>query len=513
MVDTRYQLQPNESTAAYNERVKQYYTPTSPATPQGWDQPTYNNFKGANPTLEPDKEDTARMQGAPSIKDLYGSISADDAQVDSTTDQFREIAQTPVDEGAIRSETLKRLQTEIDATNQVYAQKLVEAKKVGEQNLGSNAAISARRGLLGSDFGAAANSRVLEENLGREGGVAAEKNSAIQALFAKGEAMAQAEIAAKRGAKAEGATAYLNFLQQSEKRREERTKEAAKRALASGIDLNGIGQSEIKALAKSYGISPEALMAAYVDEVRADEDRTIDQSKKFAEIQKLFSQEQSVADQYGSGIIGEYNFAVANGYQGTFTDYQNEDANRKKSIAAAGNSFGLTPNQVFQATQSLKKTTQTNTAAARELQRQNSILQQTWNRFQSGEAKDLNGTTQAIITTFNKILDPTSVVRETEYDRSAQGQALISSILGKMAAVQQGGPGLTPQSLKELVDLGATYTSNAQTSIDTANRSAQEEAEYFGLNPEFVTTAGSATDEGGSETITAPDGTEVIIID
>ena len=35
----------------------------SPA-PDGWDQETYNNFKAANPTLEPTPEDTARMQAA-----------------------------------------------------------------------------------------------------------------------------------------------------------------------------------------------------------------------------------------------------------------------------------------------------------------------------------------------------------------------------------------------------------------------------------------------------------------
>lgn len=37
----------------------------------------------------------------------------------------------------------------------------------------------------------------------------------------------------------------------------------------------------------------------------------------------------------GTGIIGEYNFAKAKGYQGSFSEYQNEDANRKIQVAAA----------------------------------------------------------------------------------------------------------------------------------------------------------------------------------
>lgn len=40
------------------------YTPSAPA---GWDSTTYSNFKKANPTLEPDAEDTYRMQNADNL--------------------------------------------------------------------------------------------------------------------------------------------------------------------------------------------------------------------------------------------------------------------------------------------------------------------------------------------------------------------------------------------------------------------------------------------------------------
>lgn len=38
-------------------------TPPIPTIPDGWDAQTYQSFKRANPTLEPDAEDTARMNG------------------------------------------------------------------------------------------------------------------------------------------------------------------------------------------------------------------------------------------------------------------------------------------------------------------------------------------------------------------------------------------------------------------------------------------------------------------
>lgn len=164
----------------------------------------------------------------------------------------------------------------------------------------------------------------------------------------------------------------------------------------------------------------------------------------------------------------------------------------------------LTPYQQFQATQAIANQTAKFTDASKELQRQSNVLTQTWNRYASGEAKDLNATTQAIVTTFNKLLDPTSVVREAEYDRSASGQALLSTITGKLSAVIQGGPGLTPASLKELVDLGNLYAQNAQSSITQANQRATQMAEQFGLNPSFVTTPGYTQNTSQTGVTNAP---------
>lgn len=50
----------------------------------------------------------------------------------------------------------------------------------------------------------------------------------------------------------------------------------------------------------------------------------------------IYSGTKSPTDTYGTGSIGEYNFAKSQGYKGSFTDYQNEDANRKASAANGG---------------------------------------------------------------------------------------------------------------------------------------------------------------------------------
>ena len=50
---------------------------------------------------------------------------------------------------------------------------------------------------------------------------------------------------------------------------------------------------------------------------------------------------------------------------------------------------------------------------------------------------------QAVITTFNKMTDPDSVVRESEYARTANDLALWSRIKGKVEKWKRGGAGLT----------------------------------------------------------------------
>ena len=55
---------------------------------------------------------------------------------------------------------------------------------------------------------------------------------------------------------------------------------------------------------------------------------------------------------------------------------------------------------------------------------------------------------QAVLVTFQKILDPTSVVRESEYARSAAGQALLARAQGYMEQLARGGTGMPLSELR-----------------------------------------------------------------
>lgn len=280
---------------------------------------------------------------SPTIASLYGSESSTDKGLDTSVGVYKDIANTPVDEQAIRDATTKRLQAEIDATNGVYAEKLRQAKIAGEGRLGQNAAISARRGLLGSDFGTQANDKVVSDNNAVYGGIDQEKAAAIAAITDKGYSQATAEIAAKNAAKQAGAQNYINFLTQADARKATRTNTAASHALASGVDLSTLSPADLNAVATSYNIDPSALVSSYVsakNAAAAAQKASLVTAPITDSVYKTGSDGTLTQVQKGaatpSSALKEYQYAVANdGYTGSLADWNAQKANQKVTVSGS----------------------------------------------------------------------------------------------------------------------------------------------------------------------------------
>lgn len=144
--------------------------------------------------------------------------------------------------------------------------------------------------------------------------------------------------------------------------------------------------------------------------------------------------------------IQEYNFAKKNGYKGSYTQYQNEDANRKIAIARAGAS-GLTPYQESQALTRLndsisKNTTYTKTVAMR--------------TFVQGVTTALdmqNGVSDiAAINQFQKVIDEGAVTRDQDVKLIQSAQSLASSLQTKISRLQKGDQ-LSPQQRQQMKEL------------------------------------------------------------
>lgn len=301
-------------------------TPNAPANLPG--TPGYNPTGGV-PLSTP----------APTISSLYGSESEADKNLDTTTGVYGTAANTPVDEQAIRDATTARLQAEIDATNKIYDQKLAQAKIAGEGNLGSNAAISARRGLLGSDFGNSLNQDVLTKNDAVYSGIGDERAAALAGITNAGITEANNEIAQKTAAKQQSATDYINFLSQQESRRTARTGNAASQALAAGIDLTDPNSADVKSIASAYNIDPAALVSSFVSAKNAQAAATKANLVSAPITDNVYQpgaggtlNKVQTGTATPDSTLKEYQYAVQNdGFTGSLADWNSQKANQKVS--------------------------------------------------------------------------------------------------------------------------------------------------------------------------------------
>ena len=94
----------------------------------------------------------------------------------------------------------------------------------------------------------------------------------------------------------------------------------------------------------------------------------------------------------------------------------------------------------------------------------------------SGDVQNKVALDQALITMFNKLTDPNSVVRESEYARTPQNLPMVNRIQGAVQKLTKGGAGLTNKDREALVlgakiiadERGKTYNTTLQEYGDLA---------------------------------------------
>ena len=109
---------------------------------------------------------------------------------------------------------------------------------------------------------------------------------------------------------------------------------------------------------------------------------------------------------------------------------------------------------------------------------------------------------QALISLYNKLTDPQSVVRESEYARTQENQALINRITGKMDKWMQGGAGITQDEREALVamarEINSVYNQNYQDRVVEYRGYAKQQQ----LDPDQVATvpkAGTPAPSGATQ--------------
>lgn len=123
-----------------------------------------------------------------------------------------------------------------------------------------------------------------------------------------------------------------------------------------------------------------------------------------------------------------------------------------------------------------------------EIKRQYSIMESALASMEDNlkAGKSISTQDQTIVTTFNKILDPGSVVREGEFARTAEGQSLLSRLQGKLQQVVQGGSGSTPDVLREAAMMAREFVTRSNQSFQKKVESEVQKARIAKLDPRLI---------------------------
>lgn len=219
----------------------------------------------------------------------------------------------------------------------------------------------------------------------------------------------------------------------------------------------------------------------------------------------------------GTGIVGEYNLykaqAEAKGQVPVdFNAYQDIDANRKKSIAAAGiaNEYGLDKEQRTRVAGLLddydkqakdKKTVLSQSAQIDAL----SELALSSNKDKGSRAAAQIGT----IFSFMKMLDPSSTVREGEY-ATAQNTAGVSDQIRNAYNKVKDGSFLTDTQIKGYVSTAKAVAESNRRQLEDIDKEFDRRSKIFGIpsgviSKEAATTTTETLVKTGTEAKTAVD--------
>jgi hypothetical protein len=107
-----------------------------------------------------------------------------------------------------------------------------------------------------------------------------------------------------------------------------------------------------------------------------------------------------------------------------------------------------------------------------------------------------NAVDQGLVMMFNKMLDPGSVVREGEYDRTKQGQSAVMAIQGSLDQLSKGGAGISDKTRADMVALAKELSDASNNRLQREIDFYSEEARNLGVDPSRI--LGSYSDMGFS---------------
>lgn len=144
---------------------------------------------------------------------------------------------------------------------------------------------------------------------------------------------------------------------------------------------------------------------------------------------------------------------------------------------------GLRDYQQFMISDKLAKEWLDISKPTREMNRQFQLMQTGLDRFNAG---DKNGGSQAVLVTFQKILDPSSVVRESEYARSSAGISMLGRLQGYADRIRVGGAGVPAQDLAAMVQTARQFLQNMEGYTAGQRKRIEAQTKKWQIDPVTV---------------------------
>lgn len=163
----------------------------------------------------------------------------------------------------IMRDTLRQFQGEIDATNQVYADKLRIAGIQGQNRLGQQRAENFNAGAVNSSFGNAAQDRTQSYNNDVEAGIQAQKLQSLAQIESQARELGNKYYEQKKAAKESGLAGYLENIKSAGAQKEAIATDIATNMLNAGLTVDEISPAKLEKIAKDAGVPLQQIKTTF----------------------------------------------------------------------------------------------------------------------------------------------------------------------------------------------------------------------------------------------------------
>jgi hypothetical protein len=176
--------------------------------------------------------------------------------------------------------------------------------------------------------------------------------------------------------------------------------------------------------------------------------------------------------------------AVIEGHLGTVEEQTNRRLDQVDTrLAKTGEAQPLTPLQKITQTRLLANDWNRYTMPQRIMERQLGTMEAAIKQVDAGRPF---GADEAILVSFERALDPNSVVRESEYARAGGGMAVLDQLQGMVKRARSGGAAVPPALLHQIVDLSRQFAAAERAYNQRERQRITDVATSIGIEPKNV---------------------------